>query len=140
VPGTVTKRHAPGFQAVRATRRYTFVSVPRTVEKVIRVSLREVAQLQVLLEGVPLPAEKRELIEYASGQEHEGLAGLLERLPDREYGSIDEVGEELAPVQPEWPGRDEEQPRAESDLPPGGDAYANASAKPGEVREHGPHD
>jgi len=102
------------------------------------VTTRETAELQVLLEGVPLPAEKRELVEYARGQEHEGLAGLLERLPDREYGSIDEVGEELAPVQPERPGPDEEQPRAESDLPPGGDAYTNASAEPGEVCEHGP--
>jgi Protein of unknown function (DUF2795) len=102
------------------------------------VSIREVAQLQVLLQGVPLPAEKRELIEYARGQDHEGLAGLLERLPDREYKSIDEVGEELAPVQPERPNPYEEHPRAESDLPPGGDAYTKASAEPGQVRERGP--
>jgi hypothetical protein len=100
--------------------------------------MREVAQLQVLLEGVSLPAKKRELIDYARGQEHEGLAGLLERLPDREYGSIDEVGEELAPVQPEWLSPDAHEPRAESDLPPGGDAYTDASAEPGAVRQHGP--
>src|SRR3954447_151871 len=100
---------------------------------------REVAQLQVLLEGVSLPAEKRELIEYARSQEHGGLARLLEQLPDRKYGSIDEVGEELAPVQPEWTSPDAERPRAESDLPPGGDAYTDASAEPGAVREHGPH-
>ncbi len=102
------------------------------------MTTREAAELQVLLEGVPLPAARAELIEYARRQEHEGLAGLLERLPDREYGSLDEVGEELAPVQPEWPSPAEESPRAESDLPPGGDAYTDASAEPGEVREHGP--
>ena len=103
------------------------------------MTTRETAELQVLLEGVQLPAEKSQLIEYARGQDHQGLAGLLERLPDREYGSIDEVGEELTPVQPEWPSPDAEQPRAESDLPPGGDAYTDASAEPGGVREHGPH-
>jgi hypothetical protein len=124
---------------VRAGRRYTFVSVPGTVEKVIRVSTREVAELQVLLEGVPLPAEKRQLIEYAREQDDHRLAGLLERLEDREYGSIDEVGEELAPVQPEQPRPNPHQPREESDLPPGGDAYTSTSNDTGRVREHGPH-
>jgi hypothetical protein len=102
------------------------------------VTTREAAELQVLLEGIPLPAQKSELIEYARGQEDSAVAGLLERLPDREYGSLDEVGEELAPVQPEWPSPGANRPRAESDLPPGGDAYTNASAGPGRVREHGP--
>ena len=103
------------------------------------MSTREVAELQVLLEGVPLPAERQELIEYAREQDDHRFAGLLERLPDREYGSIDEVGEELVQVQPDRSKPDPHQPREESDLPPGGDAYTSASADTGRVREHGPH-
>ena len=103
------------------------------------MSTREVAELQVLLEGVPLPAGKQELIEYARDQDDHRLAGLLERLADREYGSLDEVGEELVPVQPERQSPDPHQPREESDLPPGGNAYTSASNDTGRVREHGPH-
>jgi hypothetical protein len=103
------------------------------------VSIREVAELQVLLEGVPLPAEKQALIEYAHEQDDHGVAGLLERLEDREYGSLDEVGEELVQVQPERSSPDPHQPREESDLPPGGDAYTSATNDTGRVREHGPH-
>ena len=103
------------------------------------MTIREVAELQVLLEGVPLPAEKQELIEYAREQNDHRLAGLLERLDDREYGSLDEVGEELVQVQPERPRPDPHQPRDESDLPPGGAAYTSASNDTGRVREHGPH-
>jgi hypothetical protein len=102
------------------------------------VTSRDVAELQVLLEGVPLPATRQELLEYASRQENGGVAALLERLADREYGSLDEVGEELLPVQPAWPQPDARRPRAESDLPPGGEAYTDASAEPGWVREDGP--
>ena len=64
---------------------------------------------------------------------------MLERLEDREYGSLDEVGEELAPVQPERTSPDPHRPREESDLPPGGDAYTSAPNDTGRVREHGPH-
>jgi hypothetical protein len=60
----------------------------------------EVVMLQTLLEGVPLPAHKRDLIAYARAQGDQAPPGLLERLPDREYRSLDEVGEALAPVQP----------------------------------------
>jgi len=64
-----------------------------------------VAELQVLLEGVPLPAARGQLIDYAGGQDGgNNMVGLLSRLPDREYRSLDEVGEELAPVQPQAAG------------------------------------
>ena len=98
-----------------------------------------VAQLQVLLEGVPLPADKQELIRYARG-EGAGPAelALLEALPEREYASIDEVGETLQPVQPVSPTEQPEQPKAESDLPPGGDAYTDPSPETGRVRERVP--
>ena len=103
------------------------------------MSTREVAELQALLEGVALPAGKQELVEYASRHENRGVSSLLQRLPDREYRSLDEVGEELLHVQPEWAQPDPHQPREESDLPPGGAAYTDASAEPGAVRERGPH-
>ena len=103
------------------------------------MSTRAVAELQVLLEGVPLPAKKEELLEYARRQENGGVASLLARLPEREYGSLDEVGEELLHIQPEWPQPDAKRPREETDLPPGGSAYTDASAEPGAVRERGPH-
>ena len=87
------------------------------------MTTRDVAELQVLLEGVSLPATRQELLDYASRQANGGVAALLERLPDREYGSLDEVGEELLPVQPEWSQPEAREPRAESGAPPGGDAY-----------------
>ena len=102
------------------------------------MSSREVAELQVLLEGVPLPAGKQELLDYASRQENSGLGSMLERLPDREYRSLDEVGEALLPVQPDWRQPDAHEPQPESGEPPGGDAYTDASAEPGAVRERGP--
>jgi hypothetical protein len=97
----------------------------------------EVTALQVLLEGVPLPASKSELIRYAREQDGGRAVSLLERLPDREYRRLDEVGEELAPVQPSSQEKPE-LPREESDLPPGGDAYIVAHPNPGKVRHDAP--
>jgi hypothetical protein len=58
------------------------------------------AELQVVLEGVPLPARKRQLVEYAR-RENEHAARDLAAIPDREYASLDEVGEALVRVQPQ---------------------------------------
>jgi hypothetical protein len=91
-----------------------------------------VAELQVMLEGVALPASRRELIDYAQRQGAE-VIGLLSRLPDREYRTLDEVGEELAPVQPRFE-REQPLPHEESDKPPGGDAYLDPSPEPGSIR------
>ena len=102
------------------------------------MSTQEVAELQVVLEGVSLPASKQALVDHARRENGGRLAGLLERLPDREYGSLDEVGEQLHPVQPEWPQPDAHRPREESGAPPGGDAYLDPAAEPGRVREKGP--
>ncbi len=56
----------------------------------------QAAELQVLLEGVPLPAEKARLLEYAVQQRAEPhFLAALRRLPDREYASLDEVGAAL---------------------------------------------
>ena len=95
------------------------------------------AEIQVVLEGVALPAEKGDLIAYAREQD-ERAAGELRTLPDREYRSLDEVGEALSPVQPSSGRPDAHLPREESDLPPGGDAYLDPAAEPGSVRPSGP--
>ena len=57
----------------------------------------------------------------------------VSRLPDREYRSLDEVGEELAPVQPQAAG-EPPLPYAESGEPPGGSDYVKRSPEPGAVR------
>jgi hypothetical protein len=98
----------------------------------------QVATLQALLEGVDLPASKRDLIRYARLQDHEAAA-LLERLPEREYSRIDDVAEALAPVQPRSTSGTPP-PHAESDLPPGGDDYVKAHPTPGRVRNDAPPD
>jgi hypothetical protein len=95
------------------------------------------AQLESLLEGVRLPAGKRELLEYAR-REDETLAAQLHMLPDRKYRSLDEVGEALEPAQPAPVPEHAPLPQSESGLPPGGDDYLRADAKPGAVRPHGP--
>ena len=95
-----------------------------------------VAELQVVLEGVSLPAGKQQLLDHAR-REDGGAAGLalLEGLPDREYSSLDEVGEALLPVQPSRQPEELASPRAESGEPPGGSAYTDGSEEPGWVRE-----
>jgi hypothetical protein len=102
------------------------------------MSTRDVAELQVLLEGVSLPASKRELLDHARREDGGRLTALLQRLPDREYGSLDDVGEELLRLQPDWAQPDPHRPREESGPPPGGDAYLDPAAEPGGVREKGP--
>lgn len=95
-----------------------------------------VAELQVLLEGVPLPAGKAALLRYARGEHADAASiALLEALPEREYVSIDEVAEALHPVQPGPPRPQAHEPEPESGLPPGGEAYTDASAEPGAVRD-----
>jgi hypothetical protein len=96
----------------------------------------EAARIQAVLEGVGLPAPKQKLVEYARAQDPAAVA-LLERIPDREYRSLDEVGEAIAPVQPQSPP-DAELPREESDEPPGGDAYVQPHPLPGAVRPSAP--
>ena len=105
------------------------------------MTFQRLAELQALLEGVPLPAAKRELIVYARSEGGDAeLLGLLERLPDREYRALDDVGEALAPVQPAAAAPAPELPREESDAPPGGDDYLNPNPEPGAVRHDAPPD
>jgi hypothetical protein len=93
------------------------------------MDIARAAQLQVLLEGIPLPAEKAELLEYAVRQHAEPqLIADLRKVPDRRYESLDEVGEALVRVQPpRGNGPVTPEPREESGDPPGGDAYTAES-------------
>jgi hypothetical protein len=91
------------------------------------MTFREVVELQSLLQGVPLPAGKQELIGYARAEGGAQFAAALERLPDREYASLDEVGEVLQPVQPKRT-REEPLPRPESGEPPGGAGYTSTAS------------
>ena len=88
-----------------------------------------------VLEGVSLPAQKRELVRYAREQDGGArVVGDLELLPDREYATLDEVAEELAPVQP--PRRREDKlPQPESGGLPGAEDYTNPHPVPGKVRD-----
>ena len=100
------------------------------------MELSRVAELQVLLEGVPLPVGRDDLARYA---EREGgrpqEVGLLRGLPDRRYGSIDEVAEELRRVQPPFAREEPHDPREESGAVPGGPAYTERQPESGEVRD-----
>jgi hypothetical protein len=101
------------------------------------VDTQRATELQALLEGVPLPAHKRELVAYARSQD-DRVAEELASLPDREYRSLDEVGEALAPVQPPRRRPEAAVPREESDLPPGGGDYVAPRPEPGAVRHDAP--
>jgi len=58
--------------------------------------LRAAAELKTLLVGVPLPAEKPGLLEYAVKQHAEPpFLDALQSLPDRRYESLDDVLEGL---------------------------------------------
>src|SRR5690349_14131175 len=94
------------------------------------------AELQVLLEGVPLPARKPQLLAYA--REHdadERMLNVLRGLPEREYAYLDEVGETVARVQPERKREQPQPPREESDAVPGGEDYTRVPTDTGRVRD-----
>ena len=103
----------------------------------MKVSTQSAVLIQVALEGVSLPATKAELVDYAR-REDPDAARLLEALPEREYRSLDEVGEALAPVQPPQPQPDAAVPREESGEQPGGENYVKPHPEPGAVRHDAP--
>jgi uncharacterized protein DUF2795 len=103
------------------------------------IDAQQSAELQVLLEGVALPASKQQLLDYASRQSEPGpFLAELRSLPDREYRTIDEVGEELLHRQPQPHEEVFALPRDESGQPPGGDEYTNPEPDPGAVRPDWP--
>ena len=94
------------------------------------------AEIQVLLEGISLPATRAALIRYAEPQDP-AAARELRALPGREYASIDEVGEALLAVNPR-PAAAVPPPRAESGRVPGGEAYLDPHPESGAVRDDSP--
>jgi hypothetical protein len=95
------------------------------------VTSQEVAELQAALEGVSLPAGKAELLAHLGDDR---LAQAAAQLPDREYRSLDEVGEALLPVQPPAHAEKLMTPKPESGEPPGGDDYTRPDPEPGAVQ------
>src|SRR3954452_21120208 len=79
------------------------------------------AEIQVVLEGIPLPAKKADVLSYARSQDASVLRDL-EGLPDEEFRSIDDVGRLLTLVLTR-PKEGEGLPQPESGKPPGGDDY-----------------
>jgi Protein of unknown function (DUF2795) len=104
------------------------------------VEPKAAAELKALLVGVPLPAEKPELLEYAvSNRAQPQLLDALRSLPEREqFRSLDEVIEELLRMEPPREKPVPHEPKDESGLPPGGDDYTRAHPPDtGAVRDNG---
>lgn len=98
--------------------------------------VRRAAIAQALLEGAALPAGKRQLLAYAREQDAPAdVVAALESIPDREYGSLDAVGEAIAPTRPAFATPAVHRPQVESDEVPGGGAYLDTASKPGAIRE-----
>jgi hypothetical protein len=102
------------------------------------MNLQRAAEIQVVLEGVKLPASRAQLVRYAASQDPRAAAEL-ERISDREYERLDEVGEELAPTQPVHV-TEERLPRPESGEPPGGEDYLRPFPESGRVDPDAPPD
>jgi hypothetical protein len=100
------------------------------------VDRAQAATLKSTLVGVPLPATKPELLEYAVRQRAEpALLDPLRSLSDeREFASLDEVVEELLHVQPARIDAVPRDPHEESGRPPGGDAYTDRHPDTGRIR------
>lgn len=92
-----------------------------------------------MLEGVPLPATRRQLLRYAQANDPTAVAELR-HLPDEEYRRLDQVGE-LLTLGPSVPQGGERLPRPESGQPPGGPDYLRAHpSDTGRVRHDAPRD
>jgi hypothetical protein len=63
------------------------------------MNLQRAAEIQVVLEGIGLPATREELVRYAAREDREA-ASALRQIEDRTYRRIDEVGNELVATQP----------------------------------------
>jgi hypothetical protein len=100
------------------------------------MNLQRAAQIQVVLEGIDLPASRAELVRYAAREDRDAAAAL-EQIEERSYDSIDDVGEQLAPTSVPQRG-DSRLPKPESGEPPGGDDYLRPFPESGAVRPSAP--
>jgi hypothetical protein len=103
------------------------------------MDFQRAAELQALLEGVPLPATRDDLVAYASATDA-GAAAELAALPERDYDRLDAVGEALVGAQSKLPAA-VPLPKPESGEPPGGPSYLQPFPQDtGEVRAEAPPD
>ncbi|HEU5362526.1 MAG TPA: DUF2795 domain-containing protein [Gaiellaceae bacterium] len=101
------------------------------------MNTQRTAEIQAVLEGVPLPATRSDLIGYARDHDH-SVAGELEGLPDQEFDRLDAVGE-LLMLAPTRPKERDPLPLPESGKPPGGADYLTPSpSDTGLVRHSAP--
>lgn len=89
-----------------------------------------------MLEGIPLPAKRADLIRYARAQDPT-LVRDLEGLPDEEFDRLDAVGELLS-MQPSAAKEVDKLPRPQSGNPPGGAGYLTPFNESGAVRPDAP--
>lgn len=102
------------------------------------MNAQRAAEIQAVLEGIPLPAKREDVIAY--GRHYDpSLAAELEGLPDQEFGRLDEVGE-LLTLSPAAPAPRQRPPiPRESGKPPGGPDYVVPfPADTGEARHDAP--
>jgi hypothetical protein len=97
------------------------------------MDFQQSTEIQVVLEGVALPASKQQLVAYARREDPE-TARALQALPEREYRSLDDVGEALASTQPPRAEPDIKRAHEESGQPPGGASYTDPHPEPGHIR------
>jgi hypothetical protein len=103
------------------------------------VNTQRATYIQAVLEGVPLPTTREQLLAYARANDP-SVARDLETLPaDTQFDRLDAVGELLTmhPSAPKPPERG--LPRPESGKPPGGDDYLTPfPGDTGKVRHDAP--
>jgi Protein of unknown function (DUF2795) len=103
------------------------------------VNTQRTSEIQAVLEGVPLPASRKQLLDYARAQDTSIVADL-EELPDEEFDRLDAIAE-LLTMRPPGPKPEQELPRPESGKPPGGPDYLKPfPSDTGAVRRTAPPD
>jgi hypothetical protein len=108
----------------------------RGVGYCVSVDHQRAAEVQVVLEGISLPASRAELVRYASREDAEA-ADALALIPEGDYDCIDAVGEALVSTALRR-RQDASLPKPESGAPPGGSDYVNAHPQSGAVRRSAP--
>lgn len=101
------------------------------------MNTQRASEIQAVLEGVPLPATRSRLIEYARAQDS-SIVAELEGLPDAQFDRLDAVAE-LLTMRPSAAEPEGRPPRPESGKPPGGPDYVRPfPSDTGQVRLDAP--
>lgn len=103
------------------------------------MNTQRACEIQAVLEGVPLPAKRSQLLDYARAHDASVVAEL-EGLPDMEFDRLDAVAD-LLTMRPSAPKPEPRPPRPESGKPPGGPDYLKPfPSDTGTVRHTAPTD